>query len=256
MILTCTLGSLLALSLGGIGTGAFIFKRKNKQTSATIDEYESQIKAMSAQNESLKESYKRIEDKAADDITKIRKAASDEYQAKIQEFKQILQAERDREQEELKSQREEESKKLQDDKEKEVAAIKLNYQSKIKEIENEFNEACEQQVEDLKKQIDNVDKILGERIEEIKTHNTLYFKCVCKRPQPIPCEIDFAKEENYFSCPDCGAIYRVELNAYPVLISNITTNGSLADLIEQRSRDENEEIEPTVEIPDEYGEIV
>lgn len=107
----------------------------------------------------------------------------------------------------------------------------VEYNERVEEIRKEYEEAVSEQIDELKKQIDIVDETLGQRIQQIKQTNTLYFNCVCNH-KPIPCEIDFSKEENYFECPECGSIYRVQIDAYPVLISNISGNTRISDIIE------------------------
>lgn len=124
-------------------------------------------------------------------------------------------------------------KSLEEEFESRVKSIKDDCRETIKEHEKQFENDMNDQLEEFKNQIGKVDEVLGRRIEEIKQKNTLYFNCVCNPQRPLPCEIDFSQEENYFQCPDCGAVYRVQIDAYPVLISSISTNTRMVDLIEQ-----------------------
>lgn len=124
-------------------------------------------------------------------------------------------------------------KSLEEEFESRVKVIKDECRETIQEREKEFENDMNEQLEEFKNQIGKVDEVLGQRIEEIKQKNTLYFNCVCNPQRPLPCEIDFSQEENYFQCPDCGAVYRIQIDAYPVLISSISTNTRMVDLIEQ-----------------------
>lgn len=94
----------------------------------------------------------------------------------------------------------------------------------------EYDEALQEEMDNLNKKIEEVDKLLGERVKEIVSKNTLLFTCVCDRTRKIPCTIDFSAEENRFTCDVCGAEYRVEISAYPVLLSNVSSNQTLASL--------------------------
>lgn len=102
-----------------------------------------------------------------------------------------------------------------------------------KTLEKEYEEALEEQKENLEKQVKEVDELLGRRIREIATTNTLTFRCSCDKNRLIPVEIDFSKE-NRFTCDNCGSVYRVEINSYPVLLSNVSTNKTLANMFEKK----------------------
>lgn len=59
-------------------------------------------------------------------------------------------------------------------------------------------------------------------------------KCGCS-DKLIPCEMDLSDlENNTFKCPDCGAVYRVQFNYYPVLIKREINNEQLANILEKK----------------------
>lgn len=101
------------------------------------------------------------------------------------------------------------------------------------DIEQEYNDAIETQKSELQEQIKKVDEMLGERIQEIAAKNTLTFTCSCNKNRRIPVEIDFTKE-NRFTCDNCGSVYRVELRPYPVLLSNVSNNQTLANIFQEK----------------------
>lgn len=113
--------------------------------------------------------------------------------------------------------------------------------------ENNFNEAVEKAVEERTKDIEaeseesmgeiikNLDTQVGNQLKELISNHTLYFQCACsKNPaDKIPCYIDFTKQ-NEFQCKKCGAMYRVEVNAYPVLLTKTINESILADEIQKQ----------------------
>lgn len=133
---------------------------------------------------------------------------------------------------------------VKNDCDKRVEQAQFEANTTIKNMEEEFNQACDDQIKELKSKINEVDEMLGQRIEQIRQTNTLYFNCVCSPESPIPCEMDLSKEENHFTCPNCGALYRVELNAYPILVSTITTNTKLASILDDTDEEQYEEVIP------------
>lgn len=103
----------------------------------------------------------------------------------------------------------------------------------IERIENDYNEALKEEMNNLNKEIEDVDRKLGEKIQDILRKNTLSFNCACDKTRKIPCTIDFSAEENRFVCDKCGSEYRVEISAYPILISNVSSNKILANLYDE-----------------------
>lgn len=124
-------------------------------------------------------------------------------------------------------------------------------ETELKELkektENDFNEAVEKAVEERTKDIEaeseesmgeiikNLDTQVGNQLKELISSHTLYFQCACsKNPaDKIPCYIDFTKQ-NEFQCKKCGAMYRVEVNAYPVLLTKTINESILADEIQKQ----------------------
>ena len=104
---------------------------------------------------------------------------------------------------------------------------------KIESIESDYNTALKEEMDNLNKEIENIDIKLGEKMQDILRKNTLTFYCACDKTKKIPCTIDFSKDENRFVCEKCGSEYRVEISAYPVLISNVSSNKILANLYDK-----------------------
>lgn len=107
--------------------------------------------------------------------------------------------------------------------------LKLN----IERIESDYNTALKEEMDNLNKEIEIIDTKLGEKIRDVLSKNTLTFYCACDKTRKIPCTIDFSKDENRFVCDKCGSEYRVEISAYPVLISNVSSNKILANLYDK-----------------------
>lgn len=113
--------------------------------------------------------------------------------------------------------------------------------------ENDFNEAVEKAVEERTKDLEtettesmgeiikNLDTQVGNQLKELISNHTLYFQCACsKNPADrIPCYIDFTKE-NKFQCKKCGAKYRVEISARPVLLTRTINESVLAEEIQKQ----------------------
>lgn len=95
---------------------------------------------------------------------------------------------------------------------------------------SEYDEALKEEMENLTIEVEKIDKDLGERYKEMMAKNTLLFTCVCDKSKKIACPIDLSSDENYFHCENCGANYRVEISAYPVLLSNVSSNQTLASM--------------------------
>lgn len=125
--------------------------------------------------------------------------------------------------------------------EKEMESWKKKLENESKEeikiktdsIASEYEDALKEEMSNLDKKIEEIDGILGERLRDILSKNTLFFTCVCDKSRQIPCTIDFSQEENKFMCDRCGAEYRVEISAYPVLLSNVSSNKTLAALYDK-----------------------
>lgn len=86
------------------------------------------------------------------------------------------------------------------------------------------------ETESLERQVEELDVQLGEKLQEITGKNTMYFTCACDRTKQIPCSVDLSDDENYFTCPDCGAVYRIVINASTILMSGISNNQSIANM--------------------------
>lgn len=97
------------------------------------------------------------------------------------------------------------------------------------EVEEEYDTAIKEQIEELGTKVSEVDKMIEEAVSDIHAKNTLYLSCSCNKDRKIPVPIDFTTE-NRFSCDKCGSVYRVELSAYPVLLSNVSNNRVIANI--------------------------
>ena len=128
---------------------------------------------------------------------------------------------------EIKESAEEEMQQWKDKIEKECSE---ELRLKTESLANEYDEALKEEMNNLNREIEEIDKVLGERYKEMMAKNTLLFTCVCDKTRKIPCPIDFSADENRFSCEKCGAEYRVEISAYPILLSNVSSNKTLASL--------------------------
>lgn len=111
--------------------------------------------------------------------------------------------------------------------------IDLEREKIEQEIEQEYNEAIAEQEKILGDKIQEVDNMLGERIKEIAKSNTVFFTCSCDKTRKIPVQLDLSKE-NRFTCENCNSTYRVEFNAYPVLLSNVSNNRVLANIFNRK----------------------
>jgi transcription elongation factor Elf1 len=61
----------------------------------------------------------------------------------------------------------------------------------------------------LEEKVAELDEQLGDKLQEIASKNTMRFTCTCDRTKYIPCTIDLSEEENYFTCPECGAVLEI-----------------------------------------------
>lgn len=101
---------------------------------------------------------------------------------------------------------------------------------KVEKVIQDYEEALKLETEDLEEKVAQLDEQLGEKIQEITAKNTMRFTCACDRTKYIPCTIDLSEEENYFRCPDCGAVYKVVISASTILMSGITNNPKIANM--------------------------
>ena len=101
---------------------------------------------------------------------------------------------------------------------------------KVEKVINDYEEALKLETEDLEEKVAELDEQLGMKIQEIAEKNTMRFTCACDRTKYIPCTIDLSEEENYFTCPDCGAVYKVVISASTILMSGITNNPKIANM--------------------------
>lgn len=113
---------------------------------------------------------------------------------------------------------------------------KKQSQMTIQNIINEYNQALEEQSNALTAKINDIDKQLGDKINEMVSKNTLMFTCACDKTKNIPCQIDMTKEFNYYTCPQCGANYKVVVNAYNILMSGVSSNPRLANIFQQEEQ--------------------
>jgi F0F1-type ATP synthase membrane subunit b/b' len=101
---------------------------------------------------------------------------------------------------------------------------------KVKKVINDYEEALKLETEDLEEKVAELDEQLGMKIQEITEKNTMRFTCACDRTKYIPCSIDLSEEENFFTCPECGAVYKVVISASTILMSGITNNPKIANM--------------------------
>ena len=101
---------------------------------------------------------------------------------------------------------------------------------KVQKVISDYEEALKLETEELEEKVAELDEQLGMKIQEITSKNTMSFTCACDRSKPILCTIDLSEEENYFTCPDCGAVYKVIINASTILMSGITNNPKIANM--------------------------
>ena len=120
----------------------------------------------------------------------------------------------------------------------EIEKTKVNLEEKYKKetdlrvekVIQDYEEALKLETDDLEEKVAQLDEQLGEKIQEIAAKNTMRFTCACDRTKYIPCTIDLSEEENYFTCPDCGAVYKVVISASTILMSGITNNPKIANM--------------------------
>lgn len=101
---------------------------------------------------------------------------------------------------------------------------------RVEKVIRDYEEALKLETEDLEEKVAELDEQLGVKLQQIVSKNTMYFTCACDRGKPIPCSIDLGNEQNYFTCPDCGAVYRVVINTSTILMSGVTNNPKIATM--------------------------
>lgn len=101
---------------------------------------------------------------------------------------------------------------------------------RVQKVINDYEEALKLETEGLERQVSELDEQLGIKLQEITGKNTMYFTCTCDRSKQIPCSVDLSSEDNYFTCPECGAVYRIVINASTILQSGITNNPKIANM--------------------------
>lgn len=101
---------------------------------------------------------------------------------------------------------------------------------RVQKVINDYEEALKLETEGLERQVLELDEQLGIKLQEITGKNTMYFTCTCDRSKQIPCSVDLSSEDNYFTCPECGAVYRIVINASTILQSGITNNPKIANM--------------------------
>ena len=101
---------------------------------------------------------------------------------------------------------------------------------RVQKVINDYEEALKLETEGLERQVSELDEQLGIKLQEITGKNTMYFTCACDRSKQIPCSVDLSSEDNYFICPECGAVYRIVINASTILQSGITNNPKIANM--------------------------
>ena len=101
---------------------------------------------------------------------------------------------------------------------------------KVEKVIRDYDEALKLETDELEEKVKDLDEQLGMKIQEIAEKNTMRFTCACDRTKSIPCTIDLSEEENYFTCPECGAVYKVVVSASTILMSGITNNPKIANM--------------------------
>ena len=101
---------------------------------------------------------------------------------------------------------------------------------RVEKVIRDYEEALKLETEDLEEKVAELDEQLGMKLQEIASKNTMRFTCTCDRTKYIPCTIDLSEEENYFTCPECGAVYKVVISASTILMSGITNNPKIANM--------------------------
>mgnify|MGYP006967385597 CR=1 FL=1 len=184
---------LVALGLIGSGTVYHFMNKRLQEVSAKVGKAESE--AITA---------KGYQQNAEEEVAKLRKVYNDFVQDATKKMEQA------------KISLEEKYKKESD--------------LRVEKVIHDYEEALKLETEDLEEKVAELDEQLGNKLQEIASKNTMRFTCTCDRTKYIPCTIDLSEEENYFTCPDCGAVYKVVISASTILMSGITNNPKIANM--------------------------
>ena len=184
---------LVALGLIGSGSVFYFMNKRLEEVSAKVGKAESE--AITA---------KGYQQNAEEEVAKLRKVYNDFVQDATKKM------------EEAKISLEEKYKKETD--------------LRVEKVIRDYEEALKLETEDLEEKVAELDEQLGNKLQEIASKNTMRFTCTCDRTKYIPCTIDLSEEENYFTCPECGAVYKVVISASTILMSGITNNPKIANM--------------------------
>lgn len=185
----------ILVALGMIGSGSvFYFMNKRLQ--------EASAKVGKAESEAI--SAKGYQCNAEEEVVKLRKVYNDFVQDATQKMEEV---------------------KVSLEKK-----YKKEAELRVEKVIRDYEEALKLETEDLEEKVAELDEQLGNKLQEIASKNTMYFTCACDRGKPIPCSIDLGEEQNYFTCPDCGAVYRVVINTSTILMSGISNNTKIANM--------------------------
>lgn len=178
---------------GSIGVTYFIMNKKLVDTQSKLSKAESESIAAKGFQETAEENVIKLQKQQSDFI----KSVKEQMENKVTEI-------------------ENKYKKQSDD--------------RVQKVINDYEEALKLETESLEKQVAELDEQLGIKLQEITGKNTMYFTCACDRSKQIPCSVDLSSDENYFTCPDCGAVYRIVINASTILMSGVTNNTAIANM--------------------------
>lgn len=178
---------------GSIGVTYFIMNKKLVDTQSKLSKAESESIAAKGFQETAEENVIKLQKQQSDFI----KSIKEQMENKVTEI-------------------ENKYKKQSDD--------------RVQKVINDYEEALKLETESLEKQVAELDEQLGIKLQEITGKNTMYFTCACDRSKQIPCSVDLSSDENYFTCPDCGAVYRIVINASTILMSGVTNNTAIANM--------------------------
>lgn len=120
--------------------------------------------------------------------------------------------------------------------EKKLNVVEEHYKRQMEErvdrVIREYEEALKLESENLEKRVSELDEQLGEKINEINSKNTMFFTCACDRSKQIPVQVDLSSDDNFFTCPECGAVYRIDISSSTILMSGVSNNVKLANMFD------------------------
>lgn len=186
---------ILLTLLGGVGVTYFLMNKKLSECSSKISKAESEAITAKGYQQHAQEQVVKIQKRHSEFVTSVKQ----QMQQKVAEL-------------------ESKYKKQADD--------------RVQKVINDYEEALKLETEGLEKQVSELDEQLGIKLQEITGKNTMYFTCTCDRSKQIPCSVDLSSEDNYFTCPECGAVYRIVINASTILQSGITNNPKIANMFD------------------------